>query len=166
MGRGVYILRKLYILTIAILISIFALTGCGSSGSKKSTDSNSNTYKDGTYKGTYDKADSRGWKSQISIVIKDGKITKVDFNDVDKNGKLKIEDAAYGKSMKEKNGTEPKEFIPKLDEQLISSQNASKVNAITGATESSTKFKELSKAVLDKAKTGDISETVLKVKSN
>lgn len=165
-------MKKIYALAIIALVSIFALVGCGTSNSKeststtKSTSSNSSTYKDGTYKGTYDKADKRGWKPQISIVIQKGKITKVDFDEIDKNGKLKTEDVNYGKSMKKKNGIEPKEYIPKLNQQLINSQTALKVDGITGATESTTKFKELSKAVLEKAKTGDTSEAVLTMKDN
>ncbi len=159
-------MKRLYTVIIIALISIFALTGCGSSESKESTSSNSSMYKDGTYKGTYDKADKRGWKPQISIVIQKGKIEKVEFNEIDKNGKLKTEDAKYGKSMKEKSSTEPKEFIPKLNQQLIDSQTDSKIDGITGATQSTTKFKELSKDVLAKAKTGDTSETVLTMKEN
>ncbi|WP_411681357.1 FMN-binding protein [Clostridium thailandense] len=169
-------MKKLSTLIAIALVSIFALTSCGTSSNKEntsttntakeSTNSNSATYKDGTYKATYDKSDKRGWKPQITIVIQNGKIIKTDFNDIDKNGKLKTEDSNYGKSMKEKNGTEPKEFIPKLDQQLINSQTASKIDGITGATQSTTKFKELSKAALDKAKIGDSHEIILPMKEN
>lgn len=158
-------MKKFYTSTLILLVSMFTLIGCSSSNNKESTSAstaaNSNTYKDGTYKGTYDKGDKHGWKSQISIVVQGGKITKVDFNSLGTNGKLKSEDDAYEKSMKEKSSIGPKEFTPKLNEQLMSSQTASKIDGISGATQSSTEFKELSKAVLDKAKSGDTSATVL-----
>jgi major membrane immunogen (membrane-anchored lipoprotein) len=158
-------MKKLCTLTIIILISIFSLIGCSSSNSKESTSTTENTnsvvYKDGTYKGTYYKYDKSGWKAQMNVTIQGSKIAKIDFNYVNKNGKLKTEDDNYEKAMKAKKGIGPKEFIPKLNQQLISSQTASKIDVITGATVSSTEFKELSKAVLDKAKTGDTSQTIL-----
>lgn len=162
-------MKKTYALVLGLAISLTALVGCGSKAADTSANTNTNTntektaaaFKDGEYKGTYDKMDSHGWKPQIDIKIEGGKITKVDFDNVNKDGKLKSQDEAYEASMKKAKNIGPKEYTPKLDQQLVDSQDAEKIDGVTGATSSSNEFKALSKAVLEKAKTGDKSDTVL-----
>lgn len=111
--------------------------------------------KDGVYKLSEKNFDSHGWKQFINMTVKGGKITKVDYNFMDKNGNLKSENAAYEKSMKAKNGVGPKEYIPALEKSLIKSQNAAGVAAVSGATESTDAFKAYAAQLINAAQKGD-----------
>lgn len=164
--------KKLLYVVIAAALSTSLLVGCGSSskttetGSKPADSSSSantaaKTYKDGTYKATYDFLDGHGWKPQIEIEVKDGKITKVVYDSVNAEGKLKTKDDAYNKLMKSKSNTSPAEYSPKLQDSLVKSQDSTKIDTVTGATESSEEFKALAAAALAKAEKGDTSATVL-----
>lgn len=164
--------NKLLYMVIAAALSTSLLVGCGSSSKTDETDSKpsdssssantvAKTYRDGTYKATYDFLDGYGWKSQIEIEVKNAKITKVLYDSVNTEGKLKTKDEAYNKLMKSKSNTSPAEYSPKLQDSLVKSQDATKVDTVTGATDSSEEFKVLAAAALAKAEKGDNSATVL-----
>lgn len=167
-------MKKKLIVMLILSLSLTSFTACGSSSSSSSNSDSSNTstvtnsslYKDGEYKATYSSFDSHGWKSQLDIVIGSGKITNVSYDSVSSDGKLKSVNNDYEEKMKKIEGLGPKEYIPKLNNELLTSQDVSKVDAVTGATQASTEFKELATAILDKAKTGDTSETILTLKGN
>lgn len=74
------------------------------------------------------------------------------YNEVDKNGKFKRDDADYASKMKAKNNITPKEVDEKLQQELVDSQDTSKVDTVAGATESSKTFKELAEQALKDAK--------------
>ena len=88
----------------------------------------------------------------------------MDFDYLNKDNKRKSEDAEYTKAMKPKSGTSPDEFCPKLEKDLVEKQDVDKVDAITGATNSVTNFKTLSKTALENAKKGDTKEAVVPLK--
>jgi major membrane immunogen (membrane-anchored lipoprotein) len=115
---------------------------------------------DGTYTGTYDAMDSHGWKPQMTVVIKGGKIADVSFDYVNKKGELKTKDVGYNKAMMAKNKTNPEKAYPELAKALVAKQDAP-VDAVTGATGSSANFNALAVALVAKAKAGDKSPTVL-----
>ncbi len=119
------------------------------------------SYKDGTYKATFDKIDSHGWNAQVELTIKDNAITFCTFDYVDKDGNFKSRNADYNVSMKAKSGTNPQVYVVQLAEDLLKKQSVAKVDAITGATHSSANFKELAEAALEHAKTGDQTAVVL-----
>lgn len=56
------------------------------------------------------------------------------------------------KFMKEKSGTNPKEAFPKLEASLVEKQEASPVDAVSGATGTSTTFKAVAEKALKDAK--------------
>jgi major membrane immunogen (membrane-anchored lipoprotein) len=102
-----------------------------------------NGYFDGIFKaqGEYDE---RGWKAYVAVIVEDGSITKAYYDEVNKEtGKLKSFDEEYLTSWKDKSGTNLKEARPKLIESLLSSQKPEEVDAVSGATSTSNKFKEL-----------------------
>jgi major membrane immunogen (membrane-anchored lipoprotein) len=111
--------------------------------------------KDGVYKLAEKNFDSHGWKQYINMTVKGGKITKVDYNFLDKNGKKKSENAGYEKAMKAKSGVGPKEYIPALEKSLVKSQNAAGVSAVSGATESTEAFKAYAAQLINAAQKGD-----------
>ncbi len=120
----------------------------------------SSAYKDGNYSGTYDAMDGHGWKPQMTVAVRGGRISAVAFDSVNKVGQLKTKDAAYSKAMKGQTGTSPDRAYPELARRLVAKQEAG-VDAVSGATGSSDNFNALAAAILQKAKKGDASPTVL-----
>lgn len=153
--------KRILGIVAASMLSFSILSGCGAKTTTAPAATNDSKYKDGTYKAEYDKLDSHGWKAVISIVTKDGKITETKFDYVDKDGKLKSQNDAYNKAMLAKNKTNPAKYTVELDKQLVDKQDITKIDAITGATDSSNNFKALGKAALDKAAKGDTATAVL-----
>lgn len=138
-------MRRILTLVLVGLFLLFAISGCSS---KTAT----GTYKDGTYKAEQPNFDEHGWKGQIEITVKDGKIASVTYNEVNKDGQLKRDDQQYAENMKAKTGVTPKEAYEKLEQQLIEKQDPDKVDTVTGATHTSQTFKELAAEVLKSAK--------------
>ena len=108
--------------------------------------------KDGSYTAAQDNYDDRGWKGQIAIEVKDGKIGTVDFDYVNKDNKLKSEDQGYIKAMEDKTKVNLANAMKELESSLVSTQDAATVNAVSGATGTSTDFKTLAAKALESAK--------------
>ncbi len=89
------------------------------------------------------------------MTVKDGKITKSNYDYLNEDGKSKQKDADYEKSMKEKTKTGPKEYIPALNKSLEETQNPDAVEVVTGATHSSENFKNYSQQLVQAAQAGD-----------
>ena len=123
---------------ILFAISMIQIVGCN--GGKAN-------YPDGSHSHKTD-IDERGWKSTITITVVDGKIKEVYYDEVNEEGVSKTKIAEYGEEMKKETGISPEEAFQKLEEGLKSSQNVDKVDAISGATSSSTEFKSLAKEAL------------------
>ncbi len=119
---------------------------------------------DGTYKAEYDKFDGHGWKAYVEVKVEGGKITAVDFDYLNEKGEKKTESAEYNESMKKVSGTSPEEFAPTLEKALVDSQDASKVDTVTGATSSTNDFKALStKLISEKIAKGDTATLVVEL---
>lgn len=96
--------------------------------------------KDGTYK-LEEKNYSHDYRQVYTLVIKDGKIADLKYDQVNKAGKSKTKDASYEKQMKKVEKVGPKEYIPELTKEFKSSNgDLSKVQVVSGATESSESF--------------------------
>ncbi len=118
--------------------------------------------KDGTYKAEYDKADTHNWKAFVEITVKDGKMSAVNFDYVNADGKFKSEDAAYNESMMKVAKTNPATYMPQLEKALVEKQDVAKVDSVTGATASSKNFTTLaSKLVTEKIAKGDTTTLVI-----
>ncbi|EMT39885.1 Major membrane immunogen, membrane-anchored lipoprotein [Thermoanaerobacter thermohydrosulfuricus WC1] len=138
-------MKRILVLMLVVVFALFVLSGCSSKTA-------SGGYKDGTYKAEQPNFDSHGWKGQIEITVKDGKIASVTYNEVNKDGQFKRNDQQYAEKMKEKTNITPKEADEKLEQQLIEKQDPAKVDTVTGATETSKTFKELATEALKSAK--------------
>ncbi|MCT3303100.1 FMN-binding protein [Lactiplantibacillus pentosus] len=110
--------------------------------------------KDGTYK-LNEKNYSHGYKVTFAITVKDNKIIKSEYNQVNKNGKSKVDDAAYNKQMKKVAKTNPKTYQPALNKSLVKSSDPTKVDVVTGATESSNTFILYAEQLQNAAQKGD-----------
>ena len=150
-------MKKIVSILVGGLMAAALFAGCGSTAA-------SSAYKDGTYKASYKDFDDHGWKSQVEVTIKDGKISDAKFDCVNADGKLKSQDADNNSSMKKVSKTSPEEFQPKLAADLVAKQDIEKVDSVTGATNSSNDFKKLAKAALDNAKAGKTEEAVVENK--
>ncbi len=108
-------------------------------------------WKDGVFSVKETKADERGYVAEIKLTVKAGLIAKIDYNEANK-GNSKWADKAYNASMKKMAGVSWVEAVQALEADLLKKQAPDKVDAISGATELSTRFKELAAAALAKAK--------------
>ncbi len=111
--------------------------------------------KDGEYKLEEKNFDENGWKTYIHMTVADGKITKVDYNNVNKDGNLKTDDDEYQKRMKDKTGVGPQEYIPQLSQALVEHQNTESIDIVSGATHSSHTFKMYAAQLINAAQRGD-----------
>jgi major membrane immunogen (membrane-anchored lipoprotein) len=95
--------------------------------------------KDGTYIGAtpYDAFD---YRHEVRIVIEEGKILEVDYNEVKKDGHGKQEDVEYCEEMSV-TGTTPAIAYPIMEEMLLAEQNMMQVDAVSGATYSLYRFR-------------------------
>lgn len=124
-------------------------------------------YKDGTYKVSADAFDDKGWKAFVEVTIKGDQITAVNFDYADQSGNLKTADAAYREKQKAYNGTYPEKYTGELEQQLISKQVISKVDAVSGATTSSKNFNTLvGYALDDMAEIGSTQPAVIKLETD
>jgi major membrane immunogen (membrane-anchored lipoprotein) len=140
--------RKFVLGVMVFVIAAGALAGCGST----------KRLKDGFY--TAEMAEfSHGWEEYLIIQVKNNKIVSAEYNARNESGFIKAWDNAYMKNMMPSCGTYPNDYTRAYVQQLIDGQEETKVDAITGATNSGKNFEKLVAAVLEQAAAGD-SETV------
>ena len=152
-----------------VAFSTLALAACGGNNDKDTAASSSTNsseaakpaekvagadLKDGTYK-LEEKNYENGYRVVFDMTVKDGKITKSNYDYLNEDGKTKQKDADYEKNMKEKTKTGPKEYIPALNKSLEQTQNPDSVEVVTGATHSSESFKNYSQQLVQAAQAGD-----------
>lgn len=111
-------------------------------------------YKDGTYSGEAEVKEVGG-TIKLNLVVSGGKITSVDMQNLDREGKEKGED--YGKSEPLNQGlySIAQNSIlgtNKYPSRLIESQDPDQIDAVSGATLSRDAFVQAAKAALDSAK--------------
>lgn len=178
-------MKKQLLKAAVLFGSVFALAACGNSSDNQasssspasdatssamsesvadkasdgsSTDTNTKAsqeeLKDGTYTLETPMSDN-GWKTEVSMVVKDGKITSVDYDSYDKDGHKKSEDEEYQTKMKDKSGTSSNEAIKQLVDQLLEKQTPEEVDTVSGASHTSEAFKEQMSKLIEAAKKGD-----------
>jgi len=89
---------------------------------------------DGKYHGEspYDDFD---YKHIISLKVEDGKVTKVEYDEIHRDGHSKTSDSSYNAEMNANAyGSAPRVTYNKYEQQLIDKQDFSKLDAISGAT--------------------------------
>ncbi|MDR0644443.1 MAG: FMN-binding protein [Treponema sp.] len=116
--------------------------------------------KDGTYR-LEEKNYDHGYRVVFEIIVKKGKITKVNYDNVNDKGGSKTKDNAYQASMKKVNGLGPKEFIPRLAKNFQKVQDPAKIDIITGASHSSESFKAYAEKLVEAAQNGDTTPIII-----
>lgn len=175
---GVVILKNMKVIG-SVLILALALAACGGNAQQPANNAAAGNgggndaaapasgtatggdLQDGTYKGIYDRKDVRNWIAYVEVTVKDGKVEKAYYDYTNESGDLRTNDENYTKAFTDFNKMSPREAFDQLGTKLVEAQDASKVDAVTGATHSSRNFNELAAAALEHAKTGDTSDAVV-----
>lgn len=127
-------MKKFLSISLVFILTLGILVGC--------TEKSTVEYEDGTFNVELE-ADERGWKPILEITVENGKITEVNYDEVNEEGVLKSTDEEYAESMKGVSGVSPAEAYELLEKDLIDKQDVDKVDMVSGATTSSENFKEL-----------------------
>lgn len=164
---------KKFVSSVAVLAFAAIIFGaCSADGDSKSSSSSSaetaassattessakvvagGELKDGTYK-LEEKNYSNGYRAVFEITVKGGKITESNYDNINEDGTSKTEDKEYEKNMKDKNGVGPAEFIPALNDSLLSTQSADGVEVVSGATHSTASFQNYAQQLIQAAQAG------------
>lgn len=99
------------------------------------------TWSDGTYTGESARDDNNQY-GKVDLMIKDGRITQVDYEEYDSQGNPKGANYPYQKAV---------EAQSTLEERLIETQDPEAVDNVSGATSTWNKFKEAATAALREA---------------
>lgn len=165
-------LKKTLSTATLLLASTFVLAACGGADTEtesseaassevvveSSSEASSEAaveLKDGTYTLVEKNFDTRGWKTEFSITVVDGKITESAYENVNEAGAKKSEDADYQARMVEKAGIGPADYFPALNNQLVEKQDPEAVEVVTGATGSTDTFKKYAPMLIEAAQAGD-----------
>ena len=142
---------SLRIFTITLALAAFCFAGCSKNegtaqqvGQSVQETQTAVRYKDGIYKAVSGIKDDWGGNAEVTITIKDGKITDCEFLSYEKDGTLKGED--YGKTDGVIKNAE------KYGSKLVETQQLDKVDAIAGATVSYELFENVVGIALKQAK--------------
>lgn len=136
--------KKLFILSLMVILAFTVLTGCGSSSDLK----------DGYYTAEMSEY-SHGWKEYLRIQVKHGVIVSAEFNAKNESGFIKAWDNTYMKNMMAVQSTYPNKYTREYVQQLIDNQTDIEVDIVTGASSSGSNFVKLVDAVLKQAQAGD-----------
>lgn len=168
----IYMKNKVLLLFLAIFMVLFIIVGCTAQKAptapqktpektpetqkeitqteNKIPGTKSPAYKDGEYKAELE-PDSHGWRSVVEIEVKNGKITDVDYDELNKDDKEKSEDKEYNQQWESASGINAKKAYPQLEERLMETQDIEEVDIITGATDATENFKEVVTEALKEA---------------
>jgi major membrane immunogen (membrane-anchored lipoprotein) len=137
---------------LSLILSIFCLSliGCGV---------DEDSLKDGYYTAVQDGYE-HGWQEYVTLEVKNGNILTVEFQAVTPSGFVKSWDLDYMRIMNMTDGTYPNEYVRILTQEFIKSQQAD-VDIVTGATNSSTRFRILAAAAIEQARKGDTSVKIV-----
>ena len=145
--------KRILSLVAVAVVSVSVLAGCGSKN-------DSSALKDGKYEVESKAANDQGYKSTLTMEVKDGKISSVNYDELSDQGTSKKSDEAYNSKMKEIKGTNPSEAFPALEADLLKKQSA-EVDAVTNATSSSNTFKSFAAKAIENAKAGNTEKALM-----
>jgi len=170
-NKGGFNMKKLVALSLAALLSVSLLAGCGGAKSQPSPSPTASPaqqaqqggLKDGEYKAEAPEFDDKGYKATATVTVKDGKIADVKFDAVTEDGKSKKELSKSGEyGMKEKGGAiaEWHEQIEKLEKAIVEKggvedikvKDDGKTDTVSGVTITVGEYVELFEKAIEKAK--------------
>jgi len=110
---------------------------------------------DGVYKAAEPEFNEHGWKAMVNLTVKDGIITAVKYDEINKEGTYKSKDEAYLQQYKDVTKADMLEKINQLETSLVNAQSVGVVDAVSGATYASYSFQSLVQKALE---AGPVSE--------
>lgn len=128
---------------------------------------------DGYYTAEAKEFDAYGWKEFITIYVSNGRVVTVEYNAKNAVGFIKSWDMEYMREMDRADGTYPNKYTREYAQRLLVHFNASyeavledtasldDIDSIAGATHSYHSFLALAKEVVDQAKRGDHSVSLI-----
>ncbi|MCR1899904.1 FMN-binding protein [Irregularibacter muris] len=158
--------KKTMLLCLTLLLTFSLMVGCARNQNQQPNQQENNNQneqpqqppqnnqetnlEDGIYTDKGEQ-DERGWTPIITIIVRDGKMDNVFYDEIDEEGEdLKSFDAEYAINMKEKSGELPYTAGRKLADSLKATGNPDQVDNISGATGTSESFKNLAQEALEK----------------
>lgn len=140
-------MKKLIALLLTLtMVSGFALTGCSSDTANDDKVGNAEAGEVVELEG---QQDQYGWFPHMRLTFDGNVLTEVYFDYVDDSGAKKSQDEEYNSTMKEKTGVSAKDALETLRESLLETQDPTKVDSVTGATQTSTEFITMAKQAYD-----------------
>jgi len=153
-------MKKFFVMSLVALMVLGLVAGCGQqntepaqqsggeqqqeqSGQPSSDSQSEAALEDGVYNAEAKDFDDHGWKAMATVIVKDGEISNVFYDEINKDGLLKSFDPAYAKNMKEGSGTTPVDAQAALSASLLEKQEPGIVDKVTGATSTSSEFKAM-----------------------
>lgn len=116
---------------------------------------NQSPLQDGEYSLEEKNIGSTGWKFVMNMTVADGKIVESDYNYLNADGEFKTDDEEYQKTMTEKAGIGPQDFVPQLNEALVETQDPAQIDVVSGATHSAEAFKIYAAQLVNAAQKGE-----------
>lgn len=150
-------MKKIFSIALVVVLIVAMAAGCApktepaAAPPANESTSGETAYKDGTYTAKGE-TDERGWTPEVTIVVKDGKIAEVKYDEA--RAMNKSEDADYVKSFKDSKNVDVVAVYKQFGEALVAAQDAEKVAAVSGATGSFSNFKALAAEAIEQAKDG------------
>lgn len=163
-------MKKISVAIVAI--AMLAMVGCGSntaSSTAASSTAASSTAEntadsaasaentamaDGVYTAQMDDAAAEadhGWRNQLVVEYKDGKMVSATFESYDADGNKKSETTPDTYPM----DPTPSEWIPQLSENILAAGNSADIDGISGATNASNDARALLAAIETEGKPGE-----------
>jgi len=103
---------------------------------------------DGEYKASKQDFDEHGWKAMVTVKVVNGKIDSVKYDEINAEGVYKSSDTQYLEQYKNLTKADLLENWNLLQSSLVNSQNIDMVDTVSGATHTTSTFKELVKEAL------------------
>lgn len=142
--------KRIWMLCV-VCVLVFSVSGC------KQQDAQ---LRDGYYTAEMS-AYSHGWKEFLTMDVSDGQIVAVEFNAKNPSGFIKAWDLAYMRNMNGISGTYPNRYTRTYAADLIQNQGEKEVDIVSGASTSGENFRKMAVLLLEKAKSGDTTPSVV-----
>lgn len=140
-------MKSKIILITALSAATLALVGCGTAASSTTTEQKTEAVKaDGVYTAQMDDASAEaayGWRDQLEVEYKDGKVVSAVFESYDADGNKKSEISPDVYPM----DPTPADWMPQLSENIAKAESAEKIDGVAGATMASNNARAMMAAI-------------------
>ncbi len=144
-------MQRMGAVVLSLLLGLCLLTSCGTS----------TTYMDGSYRVEFQNYDSRGYKDFLEVTVENGSIVSLQYNAINEDELLKTDDVTYRENMQATQSTYPERFSQDLMNQYLETNDINEVDAVAGATYSSSSFFDLFAALEPQLQSGNTTTLII-----